>query len=495
MFARRSNFLSWSAQNALQQWPNWYRRARRPRPVPGGLTQKQPRPQSRPGLWTASTPAALSLITLWLVGHAFLGVAMKAAPMLATLHALMTLFFALLCAIGKDAEGVLAAVCYLATSEVLWRMTGASVFWEYGKYSVSLVLLIALARFSSRRINISGIMYFALLLPSVLLTCAAGLGIRSLRVALSSSLSGPFSLAVCSLFFYQIRLDPARLKRLLLVPLGPLAGAAAVCISGLARLESGYEFGTESNFDASGGFGPNQVSAALGIGMLTAFLWLRQSPRLSARWWIGIALILWFAGQAALTFSRTGIWLGLITMSMASILSAPRPGKLIPSILGALFVFAAFYLLVFRSLDGFTDGKLSQRYSEGGFSRREDIAKGDIRLAMRHPVLGVGPGMCKSRRNIELGIPGAPHTEFTRVLAEHGAFGLLALGTLLWMTMKTVLAARTAFQRAWTASWLAYSALFMLASGMRLVLPSVAVGLAMICFASDQTANASRSPR
>src|SRR2546430_7771451 len=43
-------------------------------------------------------------------------------------------------------DRVVYAAAYIAGSEVLWRMCGAAVFWESGKYAVILIFAIALAR-------------------------------------------------------------------------------------------------------------------------------------------------------------------------------------------------------------------------------------------------------------------------------------------------------------------------------------------------------------
>jgi hypothetical protein len=212
--------------------------------------------------------------------------------------------------------------------------------------------------------------------------------------------------------------------------------------------------------------------------MLAGFLWMQSQPRTSSRWWFAAALVLGFAAQATLTFSRTGVWLGVITIGVAAVFLIRKSGKLLPGLIGALLVLGVLYFVVFHSLDQFTGGKLSERYSQKGFTGREDIAEGDLLLALHNPLLGVGPGMAKMERSNHRGI--AAHTEFTRVLAEHGLTGLLALGSLLLMAAQAFKVASGPWQQAWTTSLIAYSMLFMMASGMRLAVPSVAMGLAMV---------------
>lgn len=414
------------------------------------------------------------------MAHAALGIAMKKVPLLATVHAVVTLLVAMVLVFSSKSSGrVVTAVCYIAGSEVLWRMAGASVFWEFGKYAVCTVLFVRLLRHRPSRPNWLAVAYFALLLPSVLLTVLGSSSASWLRQALSFNLSGPFSLALCAFCFYGLRVTPSEALDSLLAIVAPLAGVASACLFGLANLGAGYEFGNESNFDASGGFGPNQVSSVLGLGILAAFLWAQSCRRLSSRWWLAVALLLWFAGQAALTFSRSGVWMGLLTIVIASAFTVTSPRKFWSSVAGAVVALGLFYLL-FQALDNYTGGKLGQRYSQKGFSRREDIARGDLTLAMHHPILGVGPGMAKAQRARELGIGGAPHTEMTRLLCEHGASGLLALTALGTMALLVFRRITTAFEKSWTVSLLAYTLLFMMVSGMRLAVPAVTMGLALV---------------
>src|SRR5712691_6593978 len=65
---------------------------------------------------------------------------------------------------------LLALCAYIAGSEVIWRMTDAWVFWETGKYFLTLFCLLGLFRKRDKKIPFLPVLYFALLLPSALLT-------------------------------------------------------------------------------------------------------------------------------------------------------------------------------------------------------------------------------------------------------------------------------------------------------------------------------------
>ena len=439
------------------------------------------------------------VLIAYLGGHVVLGIVIKQLPFLATAHALLSVFYACYVAwTSKDQVRVIQVMAYLAASEVLWRMTKAGIFWEFGKYSVSMVLLISLCRRRPEKWNLFAIAYFLLLIPSTLLTFVKIEDFSQLRQTISFSLSGPVSLAVCMVCLYRVRLTLRQGSQLILTMLGPLTGVAAICSYATARLSADYEFGNESNFDVTGGFGPNQVSSALGLGILLAFLWIqvnRQSRMLRS---VGIVLVLLFFAEAALTFSRTGVWMGVITIVIASCFIVRDRRRLISAFASLLLLAAMGYFAVFPILDAFTRGKLSARFTESGFSNREDIARADLELGLRHPLFGVGLGMVKTVRARELGIHGAAHTEMTRVVAEHGILGICALTALFLSGLQAFKGNGTPISRAWTASLLAYAALFMLASGMRLATPALAMGLAFLrlqLVSGPRSSTASRTKR
>lgn len=422
-------------------------------------------------------------ILAFLGGHALLGIAMKHVALLATAHALLTLLAGLyFVATARQATKVVVAVSYLMGAEVLWRMTNAAVFYECGKYATSALLLLWLLRHRIPRLNRLAVIYLALLAPSILLTCMQVPNLNRLRQTISFNFSGPFSLAVFTLCLYGIKLKRGDFQHVLLAMLGPLAGVAAICTFSAATLGGGYEFGRQSNDDLTGGFGANQVSAMLGFGMLAAFLWIHLQKRGGIQRWTGIGLILWFFAQAALTFSRTGVYLGIGTIVIASAFLLRDRRQFLYGIGSLAVLFLVGYFLVFPLLDKFTGGMLSDRYSQKGFTNREGIAEGDLYVAWHHPFLGVGVGMVKSFRIRQLGIGGVAHTEFTRLLAEHGALGVLALGALLLMGFQALRESGSQYEKAWSVSLVAFSLLFMLVSGMRLVAPSAAMGLAMLRF-------------
>ena len=86
-------------------------------------------------------------VALFIAAHMALALAMKQAPILATVHGWSLLFFGLYLALsGRSRDQVVTVAAYIVGAEVLWRMTGARVFWEMGKYSISLIFIASMLR-------------------------------------------------------------------------------------------------------------------------------------------------------------------------------------------------------------------------------------------------------------------------------------------------------------------------------------------------------------
>ncbi len=89
-----------------------------------------------------------------------------------------------------------------------------------------------------------------------------------------------------------------------------------------------------------------------------------------------------------------------------------------------------------------TDGLIDKRYNnqdaagrmkESRMSGREDIMETDLNYFYENPVFGVGPGIGGMMRG-EDGLQGVQaHSEPTRLLAEHGSFGLIVLLLLIFV--------------------------------------------------------------
>jgi hypothetical protein len=139
-----------------------------------------------------------------------------------------------------------------------------------------------------------------------------------------------------------------------------------------------------------------------------------------------------------------------------------------------------FFLVVFPKLDDFTGGKLQERFEETGTSNRMDIIGSDLDIFADNPILGVGVGVSKSARREYVGFSAASHTEMSRLISEHGAFGIAAILCILLGVLLTFKQQSSVLGRALVAGLATWALLYMLNAGMRLAAPGYALGLAFI---------------
>jgi hypothetical protein len=100
----------------------------------------------------------------------------------------------------------------------------------------------------------------------------------------------------------------------------------------------------------------------------------------------------------------------------------------------------------------------------------------DLELWRENPIFGVGPGMGMLYRVSMLKWV-ASHTEYSRLLAEHGVFGLMALLLLIVMAVRSIRRGNSILGKAMAASMIGWAFLFMMIDGMRLAAPAFAFGL------------------
>ena len=431
---------------------------------------------------TAPSAAGLSLrdryLLLFLVLHAPMAIVLRAMETVPRFHALGALALGVWWAtLGKRPSLAVAAAGYIAGAEILWRMTGTGLFWEFGKYSASLILLLLFVRANHRSTYWGALLYVALLIPSSAITIQE-LGLSMARDAISFNLSGPFALAMAVLFFSSVQAREIDLELVVFSVLAPTLGVLAIC--SYATVTAGaIRFYAESNYVTSGGFGPNQVSALLGLGALLSLLLALQSLQT----WRRVAflgLTLWFLVQGVLTFSRGGVLNAVICMGflLVHLVRQPRVRVTVLAVL-VLFTFLGATVILPR-LNAYTGGALQERYTSTSTGLRQTLMEEELSLWKEKPIVGVGPGMSKYFRSNLLGMEVAAHTEFTRLLSEHGTFGLLALLVLIAIAGTAYVRAPSSLEKAWVAALSGWSFIEMSHSAMRIVAISLLFGLATI---------------
>lgn len=440
-------------------------------------------------MWGFSDSKAVPALLLL---HMALGPLMFFSTTLALVHVgIITLFGVWWSALSPNRENVAWLCAYIVGVEVLWRMAGAYMFWEYGKYSIIAFMLLTMIRSGRFGGIVLPFLFFALLLPSSVLP-TINMESEELRKQISFNLSGPLALAVCTWFFSQISISAAQLQRIFLAFICPIVSIASVTLFGILS-SSKLSFNNSSNFATSGGYGPNQVSTILGLGALAGFLWM-FNKEISRRLKITLLVaVLFMTVQSALTFSRGGIY-GAGAAAILAALYLIRDRRLRAQFFtGAAAVFLLVNFVVLPQLDQFTTGALSKRFSDTKMSGRDQIILSDLEVFNDNMLFGVGPGQAKNFRSNHK--KAAAHTEFSRLLAEHGIFGLAALLLMIGLALRHFRQAQTDQAKAIVVALTVWSFLTMASGAMRTVSPAFLFGLSAATFIfADQNEPQSSAP-
>jgi O-antigen ligase len=114
---------------------------------------------------------------------------------------------------------------------------------------------------------------------------------------------------------------------------------------------------------------------------------------------------------------------------------------------------------------------------------RDEIMKADFRAFLEHPGFGVGYGMAEKYRIRYYGHAAAAHTEFARLLSEHGVLGLLfMLVGMIGLPLYFFFTEKHPLSRCFFIAFYLLSMFTMFHAAMRLALPGVLFGAAFMRF-------------
>lgn len=439
----------------------------------------------------ATGTPSLVLFLVFAVLHAALGLIVRNMPVLGGFHAWLTLGVALLVAWKGNLRNITCMCGYLAGSELMWRMSKAPIYWEFGKGAISLILISVIVRKSLFMRGGVAPLYFLLLIPSALFTMA-NVQMEWARQEISGNMMGPFLLMLTVWVYRNTHWDSRDLTSICFFIIVPLIAASAMGVNRL--MTDTIDFGTESNFASSGGFGPNQVSTGFSLGAFLCFLLLCLSINNANPGFMAVmaAGMIGFAAHAAITFSRGGLYSLAAGMFGAFWFLLATPRARLRMLLGTvvLVIIGGFYVL--PRIDDFTKGALVRRITDTEPSGRFLLMQSELEQFQRFPLFGVGPG-----KTILL-VQGyevakvAGHTEFTRLLAEHGVFGIGALLLMGVMAIQNFFRQRNAPGRAICVGLMMWSAMTMTHAATRLAMGCFMFGLsgALFLVLADKPATA-----
>lgn len=389
-------------------------------------------------------------------------------------------------------------VSYLAGIELLGRMSSSGLPHEFIKYAIIVILSLALLT-SHKEIPARFVIFVLLLLPAIFLT--RGGDFEETRQLVSGNLSGPICLAISAIYFYNRQFDKELLRKILLYLLYPLAsiiGYMVVKTPDFSRID----FGFQSNFVTSI-YGPNQMSSILGLGILVIGLAYILKIRLFQSQLIVLSFLGLLLFRGLLTFSRGGMITPAILLLVIVIYSSWRIGFRKGSLrilLTAVFLFLTAFL-IFDYINDLTGNALSGRYTGvrdgrqvedfGRFTSGRTIIMGmDWEIFKDNMLWGIGPGMGKYSR-VEYGysVEVAAHNEFTRILAEHGMFGVIALGILILSPVRRFFLSRKIVEHILIIAFIGFCFVFMTHAATRIAAPCFLYGLAFLRIVPSHSSN------
>lgn len=342
---------------------------------------------------------------------------------------------------NKNQE-VLLVSGYIVGSEIFFRMTGGIIIYEFAKYSITVFMMLGMYYNGFSKNAIPYWIFLVLLIPGILIATETLNLTTDLRKTISFNISGPICLGVSSIYTYNKRISLGKVNQILLSIGLPIISTSIYVILYTPDLKEALVLGTGSNYSTSGGFGPNQVATIFGLGMFIFFsrLMLESKTKLLLIVNLIIAFVVTYRGL--ITFSRGGMITGFIMIVILLFylyISTEGRGKIKLNYIFGFMILMFFATWTYTSSK--TDGLIEKRYAnqdamgrvkESQFTGREEIFNNEINSFIDNPIFGVGVAKGAEIRFDLNNVVSLSHNEISRMIAEHGLFGITALLILLF---------------------------------------------------------------
>jgi O-antigen ligase len=370
--------------------------------------------------------------------HVFIGVIIYLFPFAAKLYGYSMFILGVYYIIktqNKDNEALMAAA-YIVGAEVFLRMTGGNITYEFSKYGVIMIILIGAYYRGFSKNAVPYWIFLLLLVPGVIIATGVLNFDTNIRTTIAFNISGPVCLGITAMYTFRQRISLDQMNSILLCMGLPILSCTAYLILYTPNIRDVIT-STQSNFETSGGFGPNQVATFLGLGMFIFFSRIILESRTKFMLLTNIIVAFVISYRGMLTFSRGGMITGFLMIVLLLLflyLKSSLRGKVK---LNYIMLFMAFTLMGVWAYTSFqTGGLINKRYAnqdargrikETNFSGREQLFRSEIDMFLEHPFFGVGVAKGAEIRETDLGFFAASHDEISRMMAEHGALGILGL--------------------------------------------------------------------
>jgi len=336
---------------------------------------------------------------------------------------------------------VLKACAYFVGAEVLFRMTRGALSYEAGKYIVIFFSILGMIYKGVSGRGYPYFIYLMFLVPSIFVASTTLSFDANFRTNIAFVLSGPVCLGIAALFCYDKKITIKQLNNILLFMVLPIIANTTYIFFYTPSIKDTLST-TASNFAASGGFGPNQVSIILGLGMfIMVSIFFTQSNSLKLKV-LNLIILAVISYRAVLTFSRGGVITAILVILAFLFLYYRRSSRVIKnSIMTQSIALMGCLILTWVITSSQTDGYIDLRYANKDHlgQSKEDLTTGRSDLFMyelkgfvSNPFFGIGSSRAKDQR-IELeGQGNISHSEIGRLLGEHGILGILILLILIF---------------------------------------------------------------
>ena len=336
---------------------------------------------------------------------------------------------------NKNNEALMAAA-YVVGSEVFLRMTGGNPLYEISKYGVMVFIFIGMYFSGFSKGATPYWIFILLLIPGVVLsTFVLNFG-TDIKNAIAFNISGPACLATASLYTFRRKIPSDQMNTILLCMGLPIVACMTYLTFYTPNIRD-VVTSTQSSFETSGGFGPNQVATILGLGMFIFFSRIILESRTKYMFIINLIVAMNISYRGIVTFSRGGMITGFLMIILLLFFLYSKSNFKGRVKLNYLIVLVSLAMIATWTYTSFqTGGLIDKRYAnqdaagrkkESQLTGREDVAKGEIDVFLANPFFGVGVGKGVEVRKAETGDGTLSHDEITRMLAEHGTLGIIGL--------------------------------------------------------------------
>jgi O-antigen ligase len=420
--------------------------------------------------------------------HLLIGLLIYFVPFVSKLYAISIILIGYrYVVLRKNANNeALFVAAYIVGAEVFLRMTEGNLFEQFAKYGVMGILLIGMIYRGFSKNALPYWIFGLLLLPAIFLSFFTLNFDTDIRKAITFNIIGPITLMVSAIYCYQRKISFEQIKTIINMLAYPLM-ATLVYMYLYTPSVKDVVTNTESNFETSGGFGPNQVSTILGLGIFLFFVKIVLSSKTVLIRNINVLFFVIITFRGIVTFSRGGVITGFVMIIIVVLLLLYYTKSQAKSKVVMLVVFGLFALVGIWSYSSIqTSGLIDKRYANQDARGREKLSKltgrerlieSEFKMFLDNPIFGIGVGKNKEYRLETTGIDAASHNEITRMLAEHGMFGLFGLIILLITPMVLYLNNQ---QNIFVFSFVVFWILTINHAAMRLAAPAFVYALSLL---------------